>query len=165
LSFLDLNSNNLISKVENAHYNGILSCEFDPFKSSILATGGMDYSIKYWDTRKLSTPFATLTNNSHWIWDLKFNKIFSKVMIHSSSSSIVRGIISSFKDSEDVHSLHDEIDISQQTMIDYVEFEDSVYSLDWSLNDPWIFAAVSFNSFVHINSIPEDIRYKVILEN
>ena len=162
---VDLNSNKLISRVEKAHHNGVLSCEFDPFKSFVLSTSGMDYSIKFWDVRKLASPFATVLKNSHWIWDLKYNKHFSRVMIQSSSSSIVRGIISSFKESDDINSLHDHAHISAHTIIDYVEFEDSVYSLDWSLNDPWIFAAVSYNSFVHINSIPEDIKYQVMLDN
>lgn len=165
LSFVDLNSNKIINKVDYAHYNGILSCEFDPFKSFILSTAGMDYSVKYWDIRKLTTPFATITNDSHWVWDLKYNKQFSRVMISSSSSSIVRGIISSFKESEDIHNLQDQMKGLPSTMIDYVEFEDAVYSLDWSMNDPWIFAAVSYNSYVHINSIPEDIKYQIMLDN
>jgi hypothetical protein len=125
----------------------------------------MDYSIKFWDVRKLSTPFASIQNNSHWIWDLKYNKHFSRVMINSSSSSIVRGIISSFKENEDIYNLSDQTHVSAHSSIDYVQFEDSVYALDWSVNDPWIFAAVSYNSFVHINSIPEDIKYQVMLDN
>jgi hypothetical protein len=55
--------------------------------------------------------------------------------------------------------------VHSHTSIDYVEFDDSVYALDWNHNDPWTFAAVSYNSYLHINTIPEDIKYKIMLDN
>lgn len=165
LYFVDVNSKKIINQVENAHYNGILSLEFDPFLSFNFATTGMDYSIKFWDTRKLTSPISTIFNNSHWIWDCKYNRKFSRVMISCSSSSIVRGIIfEKEKESEDSESTSLP-DFSKHSEVDYIEFDDSVYSLDWSLSDPWIFAAVSYNSYVYINSIPEDIKYNIMLDS
>jgi EARP and GARP complex-interacting protein 1 len=165
-----------LTKVPNAHYNGILACEFDPFKTYLLSTTGMDYSVKFWDIRNFISPVAAIFNNSHWIWDLKYNKRFSRVMITCSSSSVVRGIV--FDKEPEVeesrerqhlctndHSQQDYSFIQNHSAIDYVEFDDSVYSLDWSLNDPWTFAAVSYNSYLYINSIPEDVKYQIMLDN
>jgi WD40 repeat protein len=167
LKFVDLNSNTIINTVNGAHYNGVLSCEFDPFKSFILATSGMDYSIKFWDIRRLDSPLNSIFNNSHWIWDIKYNKKFSRVMINSSSSSNVKAIVFG-KEEDDNFKFNDlfkQTNLKDYSLIDYNHFDDSVYSVDWSLNDPWIFAAVSYNSGFHINSIPDDIKYQVMLDN
>jgi WD40 repeat protein len=167
LFFVDVSSKKIINKTENAHYNGILSIEFHPLHSFNFATTGMDYSIKFWDYRNLSSPISSIFNNSHWIWDCKFNKKFSTVMINCSSSSIVRGII--FEKDKEIDDFNKNLvtnpEYTNHSTVDYVEFDDSVYSLDWSMNDPWIFAAVSYNSYFYINSIPDDLKYRIMLDN
>lgn len=84
-------------------------------------------------------------------------------MVTCSSSSIVRGII--FEKESDEHHHLSLSNLGNYTIVDYNEFEDSVYAVDWALNDPMTFAAVSYNSYIHINSIPEDIKYKIMLDN
>ena len=53
--------------------------------------------------------------------------------------------------------------LNDYSFIDYCEFEDSVYAVDWLANDSWMFVAVSYNSFFHVNTIPEEIKYKIII--
>ena len=53
----------------------------------------MDYSIKFWDIRNLNNPIDGIFNNSHWIWNLKFNKTYSRIFVTCSSSSLVRGYL------------------------------------------------------------------------
>lgn len=143
-----------------------MSIEYDPLKSYILSSTGMDYSIKFWDVRKPNTPVSGIYNNTHWIWNCKYNPTYSRVMITCSSSSIVRSIIfDKEKDVEDYNNTSTNFINNTFSFVDFVEFEDSVYSLDWSANDPWTFAAVSYNSYLHVNSIPEDIKYKIMLDN
>ena len=130
----------------------------------------MDYSVKFWDIRNLSAPIGGVLNNTHWVWDMKYNRKFSRVMITCSSSSVVRGVVfDKERDVEDMNNEENELNdiphLQTHSAIDYVEFDDSVYSLDWSINDPWTFAAVSFNSYLYINSIPEEIKYKIMLDN
>jgi WD40 repeat protein len=150
-----------VASREGAHFNGILSCEFDTFNSFVFASCGMDYSIKYWDTRNLSLPISGIFDNSHWIWDIKHNKQFPRLLISSSSSAVVRAHIfeKEHEDSGVTNLFH------RFSSIDYTEFDDCVYSLDWSLNDPWTFVAVSYNAYLYVNSIPEDIKYKIMLDN
>lgn len=45
----------------------------------------------------------------------------------------------------------------------YEEHEDSVYDVQWSPNDPWIFASISFDGRVLVNSCPKEHKYKIIL--
>ena len=97
-------------------------------------------------------------------------------MINCSTSSVVRGIVFDKEPeveesretkhlSSNDHSQQDYSFIENHSSIDYVEFDDSVYSLDWSLIDPWTFAAISYNSYLYINSIPEDVKYQIMLDN
>jgi WD40 repeat protein len=131
-----------------------------------LATSGMDYSIKFWDIRNLSTPVDGIFNNSHWIWNLKFNKTYARIFVTCSSSSLVRGYLFDLIKEEN-NSFSDfgfsDIDFSSRKHMDYLEFEDSVYDFDWSNNDPWLFAAISFNGYLHFNIIPQDIKHEVLI--
>lgn len=152
-----------MNTIPNAHHNGVLSCEFDPLKSYTLCTSGMDYFIRFWDIRKTSNGvnLGSLHSNTHWVWNTKYNKTYSRVMISCSSSSMVSAII--FPKEIDENS--NLTNYSNPQIVDYIEFEDSVYSIDWCYNDPWTFAAVSYNSNLLINSIPEDIKYKIMLDH
>lgn len=166
ISLIDIKNNKIESTIKDAHYNGIVSCEFDPMRSFILCTSGMDYSVKFWDIRKTSSPIAGIYDNSHWVWSSKFNKSYSRLMITCSSSSSVRAIV--FEKEEETtedNSAMFASNFRNYTVVDYIEFEDSVYALDWSLNDPWTFAAVSYNANLHINTLPENLKYKIILDN
>ena len=45
----------------------------------------------------------------------------------------------------------------------YDEHEDSVYAVEWSAADPWVFASLSFDGRLVINRVPRDIKYKILL--
>jgi len=155
------------SAIPKAHYNGILSCEFHPLKTNILTTSGMDYSVKFWDIRNLSAPVTGIFDNTHWIWKLKYNKTYSKILMSCSSSSLVRGYVfesETLEDNENSHShSFGEIDFKKYNYLDYLEFEDSVYDFDWAFYDPWIFAAISYNGNLHVNIVPDDVKYKIMI--
>lgn len=165
LFICDLRENKVSNNIENVHSNSVLSCHFEMMNKYIICSTGNDYSIKYWDIRKTNECIGCVFNNSHWIWNCKYNKNYPNVLITSSSSSMVRNII--FNKNKDI----DDEDISNSFnknfndywYIDYCEFEDSVYAVDWLYNDSMSFAAVSYNSFLHINVIPNDVQYKLMI--
>ena len=158
----DLTSQKIINQINDFKNNSILSIQYDPSNSYILCSTGTDYSIKFWDLRKSDIELGGIYNNSHWIWCNKFNQNYSNMLITASSSSNVRCVIFSKIENE-----NDDFGFNKNlrdySFIDYSEFEDSVYSVDWLKNDSWTFAAISFNSYFHINTIPEDIKYKIML--
>ena len=127
--------------------------------------------MKFWDIRRPNTEFGGIYNNSHWIWSLKYNKSYSNIMVTASSSSLVRGIIFDKYDLGDeknkslstFEKYSSDKNIKKYSYIDYFEFEDSVYTIDWLKNDSWSFVATSFNAYFHVNTIPEEIKYKIML--
>ena len=151
---------NEISTLNKTHYNGILSVEFVPHTFTI-CTSGMDSSIKYWDTRNLSEPVYSIINNSHWVWSTKHNKVYNKIVITCSSSTLVKCYVYNKNDESNGFDFKPKNVISE---IDYNEFDDSVYAIDWSNNDPWSFAAVSYNCFMHVNILPDNFRIQALLD-
>ena len=169
-------------KINDVHDNSVLCFQFDPVSPFNFCTSGTDYSLKFWDYRKPNIEYGGIYNNSHWIWSFKYNKNYSNIMITASSSSLVRGIVfdkyrdtdlKNNKEGENIAGISSSLatlgkyssdkNVKQYTFIDYFEFEDSVYAIDWLKNDSWLFVATSFNSYFHVNAIPEDIKYKIML--
>ena len=163
----DLREKKYTHKIENAHEGGVLCFQFDPISPFGFCTSGTDFAIKFWDIRKPEKEFGGIYNNSHWIWELKYNKSYSNVMVTASSSSLVRGIIfDKYEIGEDKNRIgmdkfQGDKNLKKYSYIDYFEFEDSVYSLDWMKNDTWSFVATSFNAYFHVNTIPEEVRNRI----
>ena len=160
---IDLREKKLTHKITNTQEGSILSFQFDPISPFGFCTSGTDFSIKFWDIRKPEKEFGGIYNNSHWIWELKYNKSYSNVMVTASSSSLVRGIIfDKIEGGEDKSRISSfDKNLKKYSFIDYCEFEDSVYSLDWMKNDTWSFVATSFNAYFHVNTIPEEVKNRI----
>eukprot|EP00479_Gromia_sphaerica_P002366 TRINITY_DN12813_c0_g1_i1.p1 TRINITY_DN12813_c0_g1~~TRINITY_DN12813_c0_g1_i1.p1 ORF type:complete len:77 (-),score=7.59 TRINITY_DN12813_c0_g1_i1:17-247(-) len=43
------------------------------------------------------------------------------------------------------------------------EHEESIYSVEWSCCDAWIFASLSYDGRVIINQVPSAEKYKILL--
>ena len=54
-------------------------------------------------------------------------------------------------------------DSSDLLVKQYDVHEDSVYSLAWSVADPWIFASLSFDGRVVVDHVPSVEMYKILL--
>ena len=160
---IDLREKKLTHKINNAQEGNILCFQFDPTTPFGFCTSSTDFAIKFWDIRKPEKEIGGIYNNSHWIWDLKYNKSYSNVMVTASSSSLVRGIIfDKIEVNEDKNRISgSDKNIKKYSYIDYFEFEDSVYSLDWMKNDTWSFVATSFNAYFHVNTIPEEVKNRI----
>ena len=167
----DTKEKKISHKINDAHDGSVLCFQFDPVSPSIFCTSGTDFALKFWDIRKLETEIGGIYNNSHWIWSLKYNKSYSNMMVTASSSSLVRGIIFDKYDIGDEKNKNlallakysSDKNIKKYSYVDYFEFEDSVYTIDWLKNDSWTFVAASFNAYFHVNIIPDEIKYKIML--
>ena len=159
---IDLREKKVSHKINNQEGN-VLCFQFDPISPFGFCTSGTDFALKFWDIRKPEKEFGGIYNNSHWIWDLKYNKSYSNVMVTASSSSLVRGIIfDKAEGNEDKNRIAGfDKNLKKYSFIDYFEFEDSVYSLDWMKNDTWSFVATSFNAYFHVNTIPEEVKNRI----
>ena len=161
---IDIREKKVVQKINDSHEGSVLCFQFDPVSAFGFCSSGTDFAIKFWDMRKPKKEFGGIYNNSHWIWDLKYNKSYSNVMVTASSSSLVRGIIfDKMEGNEDKKRISNlaEKNLKKYSFIDYFEFEDSVYSLDWMKNDTWSFVATSFNAYFHVNTIPEEVKNRI----
>lgn len=43
------------------------------------------------------------------------------------------------------------------------EHEDSVYVVEWSAADPWLYASLSYDGRLIINRVPKAVKYKILL--
>ncbi|RKP02562.1 hypothetical protein CXG81DRAFT_24774 [Caulochytrium protostelioides] len=43
------------------------------------------------------------------------------------------------------------------------EHEDSAYAVAWSAGDPWVYASVSYNGRVIVNTVPAERKYQILL--
>ena len=45
----------------------------------------------------------------------------------------------------------------------YEEHEDSVYAVEWSAVEPWIFGSLSYDGRFVISKVPREEKYKILL--
>lgn len=53
---------------------------------------------------------------------------------------------------------------SEDKLLAKIDFhEDSVYGLAWSAAEPWVFASLSYDGRVAINTVPAAEKYQILL--
>nr|BAE91613.1 unnamed protein product [Macaca fascicularis] len=165
--------------IENAHGQLVRDLDFNPNKQYYLASCGDDCKVKFWDTRNVTEPVKTLEEHSHWVWNVRYNHSHDQLVLTGSSDS--RVILSNMVSisSEPFGHLVDDDDISDQedhrseekskeplqdnVIATYEEHEDSVYAVDWSSADPWLFASLSYDGRLVINRVPRALKYHILL--
>ena len=45
----------------------------------------------------------------------------------------------------------------------YENHEDSVYGVEWSAVEPWIFASLSYDGRLVLNKVPKEEKFKILL--
>ncbi|XP_051579209.1 EARP-interacting protein homolog [Myxocyprinus asiaticus] len=175
----DLRSMSQIYCIENAHGQLVRDLDFNPNKQYYLASCGDDCKVKFWDVRHISEPVKSLEEHSHWVWSVRYNHSHDQLLLTGSSDS--RVILSNMVSisSEPFGHLVDDDDLSdneenqqedkgkeplQDSIIaTYEEHEDSVYAVEWSEADPWLFASLSYDGRLVINRVPRALKYRILL--
>ncbi|XP_048660846.1 EARP and GARP complex-interacting protein 1 isoform X2 [Marmota marmota marmota] len=165
--------------IENAHGQLVRDLDFNPNKQYYLASCGDDCKVKFWDTRNVTEPVKTLEEHSHWVWSVRYNHSHDQLVLTGSSDS--RVILSNMVSisSEPFGHLVDDDDVSDpeehhadekskeplqdNVIATYEEHEDSVYAVDWSSADPWLFASLSYDGRLVINRVPRALKYHILL--
>ncbi|KAK2489970.1 hypothetical protein MC885_006069 [Smutsia gigantea] len=165
--------------IENAHGQLVRDLDVNPNKQYYLASCGDDCKVKFWDTRNATEPVKTLEEHSHWVWNVRYNHSHDQLVLTGSSDS--RVILSNMVSisSEPLGHLVDDDDLSDQeerrpeeksqeppqdsVIATYEEHEDSVYAVDWSSADPWLFASLSYDGRLVINRVPRALKYHILL--
>uniref|UniRef100_A0A8C5YEH2 EARP and GARP complex-interacting protein 1 n=1 Tax=Microcebus murinus TaxID=30608 RepID=A0A8C5YEH2_MICMU len=175
----DTRSMSQVYCIENAHGQLVRDLDFNPNKQYYLASCGDDCKVKFWDTRNVTEPVKTLEEHSHWVWNVRYNHSHDQLVLTGSSDS--RVILSNMVSisSEPFGHLVDDDDVSDQedhqpeekskeplqdnVIATYEEHEDSVYAVEWSSADPWLFASLSYDGRLVINRVPRALKYHILL--
>ncbi|KAG8124226.1 hypothetical protein E2320_019516 [Naja naja] len=175
----DIRTMNQIYCIENAHGQLVRDLDFNPNKQYYLASCGDDCKVKFWDTRNVNEAVKTLEEHSHWVWNVRYNHSHDQLVLTGSSDSrvILSNMVSissepfghlvdddEFSDQED-RQQDDKIKEPLQDSIiaTYEEHEDSVYAVEWSSADPWLFASLSYDGRLVINRVPRALKYHILL--
>ena len=171
----DLRSMKQTYCIENAHGQLVRDLDFNPNKQYYLASCGDDCKARFWDIRSTSEPVKVLADHSHWIWSVRYNHFHDQLVLTSSSDSRVILTNTASISSEPFGQLAEDDDDDEGTeeggkeiledgvISTYEEHEDSVYAVEWSTADPWLFASLSYDGRVVINRVPRNIKYKILL--
>ena len=154
----------LVSTIDHAHGQMIRDINFNVNKTHTIATCGDDCYVKIWDMRKKSEPLVTMSEHGHWVWSVRFNPLHDSLILSCSSDSrVILHRIASV--SSEVNDLERQKDLLEDCVVKYYEdHEDSVYAAEWSHADPWTFASLSYDGRLVINRVPNDEKWKYILD-
>ncbi|XP_045579371.1 EARP-interacting protein homolog isoform X2 [Salmo salar] len=131
-----------------------------------LATAN-DTAIRGWDLRTMR------------VWSVRYNHSHDQLVLTGSSDSrvILSNMVSissepfghlvdddDLSDGEDNHQDEKSKEPLQDSIIStYEEHEDSVYAVEWSSADPWLFASLSYDGRLVINRVPRALKYHILL--
>lgn len=165
----DLRSMSSTFTINNAHAQTVRDLDFNPNKQYYFGSCSDDCKVKFWDTRNTSEPLMIRSDHSHWVWSIRYNNFHDQLVLTSSSDSrVILSNIASLS-SEPYGHVDEEDDLnnrepdSDRVICYFEEHEDSVYSVEWSSADPWIFASLSYDGRVVINRVPRTEKYKILL--
>ncbi|KFM72860.1 Protein TSSC1, partial [Stegodyphus mimosarum] len=161
---------------ENAHGQLVRYLDFNPNKQYYIATCGDDCQTKFWDVRNNTKPLLVFSDHSHWVWCVKYNSFHDQLVLTSSSDSRVilsrAASVSSAPfghliEDDDIEGHDDSYKSNTKPVSDgvvsiYEEHEDSVYAVEWSSADPWLFASLSYDGRLVINKVPRAEKYRIL---
>jgi len=162
----DLRSLKETYSINNAHSPFVRDLDFNPYKDYFLVTGGDDYRIKFWDTRRTDAPLKIIPSHNHWVWNVKYNRYHDQLVLSSSTDSTVN-LWNVFSMSS--HQQSNQEKLEQQSRKDrliktYEEHEDSVYSISWATS-AWIFASLSYEGRLVVNRVPNEVSDAILLDD
>src|SRR5688572_8243888 len=100
----------------------------------------------------------TLKGHSHWISRVRFNPFHDQLLVTGSTDSSVF-----LWAADSVSSAPNTDDQKNGLVVSLDDHEDSVYGVDWSVCDAWVFASLSYDGRVVINKVPQQEKYRIIL--
>ncbi|XP_057660927.1 EARP-interacting protein homolog [Diorhabda carinulata] len=167
----DIRSGELAWNIDNAHCQFIRDMDYNMNKLYHLATCGDDGFLKIWDFRQTSSPVFSRSDHSHWIWCVRFNPFHDQLVLTASSDARVllssAASVSSENISETLITDDKEGFDTKQKLKDgplqWCEHEDSVYCVEWSPAEPWVFASLSYDGRLLISHVKKSLKYQIML--
>ncbi|XP_013642244.1 WD repeat-containing protein DWA2 [Brassica napus] len=153
VQFWDLRTMKKVNSIERAHVRGV---DYNPKREHILITAEDESGIHVWDLRKAKAPVQELPGHTHWTWAVKCNPEYDGLILSAGTDSAVNlwyAAASSTNEKtpeQPVGSTRQRVNLLLNS---YTDYEDSVYGLAWSSREPWVFASLSYDGRVVIESV------------
>ena len=135
----DFRSGEVTYHIEDAHDTTALDIAFNESKPFWMCTGGTDGFLRCWVTR-------TVPSVSH-----------DQLILTSGTDSKVRVFNSS------LFAFQNEGHLQDGEIIKSIRHDDSVYCVSWSLNNPWVFASVSYKGQVNVCQLPSQVVDSILM--
>lgn len=160
VQFWDLRTMKKTNSIEQAHIRNV---DYDTKRKHILVTAEDESGIHVWDLRRPKFPILELPGHSHWTWAVRCNPEYDGIILSAGTDSAVNLWFASLPSSDGLSS--ESLVESPTRRIDpllnsYSDYEDSVYGLTWSSREPWIFASLSYDGRVVVESIKPHLSKK-----
>jgi WD40 repeat protein len=152
-----------------AHRYGVTDIDYNPNKPYVLATGGQDGMVKYWDMRSNKTPLLVARGgHSHYVSNVRYNPFHDQLVLSTGTDSIVNLWRVSTISSAPLLTLDEDNPEKSETSalnvrVARYEHTDSVYGMAWSAADAWVYVTVSYDGKVVLNHVPSKEKYKILL--
>ncbi|GMI83073.1 hypothetical protein like AT1G20540 [Hibiscus trionum] len=153
VQFWDLRAMKKTNAVERAH---IRNANYDMKKNHILVTAEDESGIHIWDLRKPKSPVEELPGHTHWTWAVTCNPEYDGLILSAGTDSTVNLWMAPTSAEDEATSESIAESHAQQAdplLNSYSDYEDSVYGLAWSSREPWIFASLSYDGRVVVESV------------
>ncbi|KAF4378490.1 hypothetical protein G4B88_027550 [Cannabis sativa] len=150
LQFWDLRTMKKTNSIERSRVRNV---DYNPKKQYILVTAEDESGVCLWDLRKPKTPIEELSGHTHWSWAVKYNPEYEGLILSSGTNSTVNLWWADEFTSERVVDSPTRANHLNPLLHSYIDYEDSVYGLAWSCREPWIFASLSYDGRVVVESV------------
>lgn len=144
------------------------SVDANPNKPHQILTSGRDCLAKFWDLRQTAEPLRVLSSHSHWVLNAKYNRFHDQLVLTGGSDAKVNlwnvsSVSSALPSDMSVSSSSGNEPKEDKLVQRFGEHEESVYGLEWSYADAWVFASLSYNGRVAFSRVPRGEKYNVLL--
>ncbi|XP_050074946.1 EARP-interacting protein homolog [Anopheles maculipalpis] len=167
--------NHVVWSIEEAHSQMVRDLDCNPNKQCHIVTGGDDGVMKVWDFRNTKEHVFARSDHHHWIWSVRFNTYHDQLLLSSGSDGKVlltcAGSVSS--EAPEVIAGPDAVEpaggselrehLADGLLQTFDQHEDSVYGVEWSTADPWMFASLSYDGRMIISKVPKQYKYQILL--
>ncbi|KAH9759462.1 WD REPEATS REGION domain-containing protein [Citrus sinensis] len=153
VQFWDLRSMGKTNSIEHAHVRNV---DYDTKKKHLLVTAADESGIHLWDLRMLKAPIQELPGHTHWTWAVCCNPEYDGFILSAGTDSTVNLWLVSTSNHDELpsESLVESPNQRANSLLNsYSDYEDSVYGLAWSSREPWIFASLSYDGRVVVESL------------
>uniref|UniRef100_A0AAG5D7L5 EIPR1-like beta-propeller domain-containing protein n=1 Tax=Anopheles atroparvus TaxID=41427 RepID=A0AAG5D7L5_ANOAO len=175
--------NHIVWSIDEAHSQLVRDLDCNPNKQCHIATGGDDGVLKVWDFRNTKEHVFARSDHHHWIWSVRFNTYHDQLILSSGSDGKVlltcAGSVSSEAPDVATGGAGDAESggsgaagggngeprehLADGLLQTFDQHEDSVYGVEWSTADPWMFASLSYDGRMIISKVPKQYKYQILL--